>query len=207
MASMMLLTCAVNSAAQDSLTNKHRFPCRESQSTRKSCVLARDYAIADGTLPEGTELRFPGGGMLARLSRRAAIQKRELPPAATIHFDAAGKVRGFWLHADAAIAGHVIRGHEDGVPNTLYDSGALRSIWLAGDEVIDGVPVTSSGNVLRMGWRVMSLGTQRMVYFYEDGRLRQAMLSRDAQVGGVLYRKGDVVRFDEEGQPSVAPAR
>lgn len=190
------------------VTTVRGLPCegleRRADGSPKRCVLARDQDVGLGVIPAGSEARFDPAGTLRslRLSRAAAIYGTPLPARATLHFTSE-VLRMFWLHDDATIQGHTIQGHEDGVGNTLYPNGKLRAIWLAHDEEIDGVPCTSSGNVFRMGFRVIHLGTDRMVYFGEDGHLHQAMLSRDITVGGRRYNKGDVVTVARDGQLAV----
>ena len=50
-----------------------------------------------------------------------------------------------------------------------------------------------------MGLRAMSLGTRRMAWFYDNGRLQRAMLSRDAVIQGHTFKRGDIIRLRRDG--------
>jgi hypothetical protein len=47
---------------------------------------------------------------------------------------------------------------------------------------------------------VIRLGTQRMAWFYDTGRLQQAMLSRDFTLQGQSFAKGDVISLGPDGK-------
>jgi len=169
------------------------------------CVLADEYSVAESSLPQGSEVFFNPTGRLShsRLARATLFRGQALPANATVFFDGETRIRSFWVASDTEIQGHMIRGHEDGLGNVLYPNGKLRAIWLARDEVIDGIPCTSSLNVRELGLRVIFLGARRMVWFYDDGKLQQAMLSQDISIRGRKLRKGEVVYFRPDGTPDV----
>jgi hypothetical protein len=96
-----------------------------------------------------------------------------------------------------------VKGQDDGRGARLHRNGKLLAIWLAQDEMIDGVPCTSSGNPFRMGLTAARLGTQRMAWFYENGHLQQAMLSQDFIVQGHSFKKGEVISLTLDGQVDV----
>ena len=98
------------------------------------------------------------------------------------------------------LQGFLVRGQTNGAGIRLHPNGKLLAIWLAGDQEIDGVPCTSSMNIFQMGLGVISLGTQRMAWFYNNGRLRQAMLSRDIVLQGHSFNAGDVISLTRDGQ-------
>lgn len=172
----------------------------------KRCTLTREHRMGDQLLPPGSEVYLNETGALAQvvLGAEATFSGQLLPAKATVFFERDGRVRSFWLHEDAAIQGHRIWGHEDGQGNRLHPNGTVRAIWLAGDQEIDGIPCTTSGNVLRMGMRVMSLGTKRMAWFHDNGRLQQAMLSRDAVIQGHAFKKGDLISLRRDGTLDLA---
>lgn len=168
----------------------------------KSCILARDHTLAGSLLPAGSDVSFDETGALrmSRLARASEFYGRPLPAQSTVFFDRQGRMDGFWLHTDAAIDGHLLGAREDGARDSLYPNGRLRAGFIAGDEEIDGVPCTSSANPFKMGPRVISLGTQRMVRFYDNGRLQQAMVSRDVTIQGHAFKKGDLVYLTPDGE-------
>lgn len=135
---------------------------------------------------------------MASLSRASPVYGQPLPAGTLLHF-AHRQLRHFWLPADTMIQGHLVRAQDDGAGARLHPNGRLQAIWLAHDEVIDGVPCTSSGNILRMGLGVIRLGTMRMAWFRPSGRLQQCMLSRDVTLDGHPLHKGDVLVLDVDG--------
>lgn len=167
----------------------------------RQCELAIDTTFGGQPIPAGSPVTFRPDGMpsMASLAHESPVYGQPLPAATVLHF-ADGRLRHFWLPADTVIQGHLIRAQDDGAGSRLHPSGRLLAIWLARDEVIDGVPCTSSGNVLRMGLGVIRLGTMRMAWFRPSGRLQQCMLSRDVTLDGHMLRKGEVVGLDVDGQ-------
>ncbi len=91
------------------------------------------------------------------------------------------------------------RGYTGYLGHMLHASGKLRAAWLAGEETIDGVPCASKLPLLGGAWHALRLGAQAMAWFYDDGRLRQAMLARDAIIHGQALRKGEVVSLRRDG--------
>jgi len=68
------------------------------------------------------------------------------------------------------------------------------------DEMIDGVPCTSRAGLFKMPLRVTFLGTERMAWFYEDGHLKQALLSCKFTIQGHNFKKGDVICLGADGK-------
>jgi len=169
----------------------------------KSCCLAAADSVSGYYLPAGSRLSFRPSGTLSDcvLGGDASFYGQSLPAETEVCFKRDGQFSCFWPPDDTMIQGHLVQPHIGGVGNKLYPNSTLRAFWLARDEVIDGVPCSSSNSVLKYGLRVITMGTNRMVYLYDDGHLRQAMLSRDCDIGGYPYDKGDVVRFAPDGKP------
>jgi hypothetical protein len=173
----------------------------------QDCTLARAHTLMGQLLPAGTEILFtPSGGIWNYLlGRDATISGQPLPAGSRVFgADMLGRVR-FWPSRDILIQGHLCKAVDDGIGHYMYPDGKLCAIWLKQDEVIDGVYCTSSANMLTMPLHVLFLGTERMAWFYEDGRLRQAMLSRDCTVQGHAFKKGDVISMDPEGKLDLSP--
>lgn len=95
--------------------------------------------------------------------------------------------------------GHFIASRNDGIGCSLHPNGKLRAIWLVHDEVIDGIPCSCSSNIFKYGWHVMSMGTQRMVWFHDNGLLQQAMVSRNIVVQGHSFKKGELIYINRNG--------
>lgn len=171
------------------------------------CRLPQDTAVAGYPFPASSTLWFSEQGALAqaRLGREAPVLGLPLPEGTQLFFRPDGSLRFFWLPRDTRLQGHLVRAQDDGQGNRLHPNGALRAIWLAEDETIDGVPCSSSGSVWRLGWRVIGLGTRRMAWFHDNGRLQQAMLGRDSVIQGRAMKAGEVVRLDAQGRLEVSP--
>lgn len=180
-------------------------PKRHDNGQIEQCSLARDYRIGDLSLPEGTLVTITKTGMLAEafLAAPVVVSGQTLPPKATLFFDSAGRMRHFWLREEAVIQGYRLRamgkGYTGYLGHMLHVNGKLRAVWLAGEEVIDGIPCASKLPFLQGGWQAIRLGAQAMAWFYEDGHLRQAMIARDTAIQGHAFRRGEVLSLRRDG--------
>jgi len=171
----------------------------------EQCTLAREYRHGEVMLPAGSQITFQKTGELAEaiLSAPTLVSNQLLPAKATLFFDPAGRMRHFWLQEEATIQGHRLRGmgrfYTGYLGHMLHANGKLRAVWLAEEETIDGLPCASTLPVLRGAWTAVKLGAQAMAWFYEDGRLRQAMLGQDITYQGQALKKGTVVSLRRDG--------
>jgi hypothetical protein len=176
-------------------------PCLNKTAKPHSCILAREHAVSGGVLPAGSDVGFWDGIVLeCKLSRKAAFFGQLLPAGSRLFFDQQGKLTQFWPGTDTVIQGYFLKARDDGAGDRLHPNGRLRAIWLVEDKEIDGIPCTSSGNIINMGWGVISLGTKRMAWFYNNGRLQQALLSRDVTIQGRAFKKGDIISLTPDGK-------
>jgi hypothetical protein len=168
----------------------------------QSCYLAQDYRIEGNQLPAGSRLFFfkDGNPSECWISKEASFYGQSLPAKTSVFFNRWGFKFSFWLPKEMRIQGHLIPSTHDGVGNSLHLNGKLKAIWLADDEEINGVPCSSSGDIRRFGKKVLSLGTKRMVWFYDNGNLQQAMISRDITIQGYPFKKGDIIYFGADGR-------
>lgn len=76
----------------------------------------------------------------------------------------------------------------------FHPNGQLKTVWLAQDEIIQGIPCAK--------YRFMSVlfGGGDNILFDENGRLRYCTLSDNITIEGQNLRKGDEVRFDNDGK-------
>ncbi len=168
----------------------------------RSCQVSSAFLVGDIQIPAGSNisLRQNGEVDIAWLGRETAIYGQALPEGTALFLTPGGRLRHFWLPRDTVLQGHLVRAQDDGAGSRLHPNGRLLAIWLAQDEEIDGVPCTSSGNVFRMGLGVIHLGTQRMAWFHDNGRLQQAMLSQDVTLQGHGLKKGQVISLTPDGK-------
>ena len=168
----------------------------------ETCFLSKDFRIEEFDFKAGTKLNFGNSGKIGscKISKETSFYGQPFPANTTLFFNRWGGKLAFWLPEDKIIQGHLLGARSDGIGDFLYPNGKLQQIWLVNDEEIDGVPCTSSGNIFKFGLHVMSLGTNRMVCFYENGRIEQALLSRDFTTQGHSYKKGELIFFDKQGK-------
>jgi len=208
---LLVCVCSVvgaNSKKSETVTVVQGVPCEGkvelySNGKIKSCCLAVSDSVSGNYLPAGSRLSFRQSGAIfdCILGGDASFFGQSLPKGTEVSFRPDSQFNCFWPPNDTMIQGHLVQPHIGGVGNKLYPNGTLRAFWLARDEVIDGVPCSSSKNVFKYGLRAITLGTNRMVYLHDNGHLRQAMLSRDCVFGDYAYERGDVVRFTPDGKP------
>ena len=177
------------------------------------CTLAGEYRVGDVTLPAGSQVTFARNGVMsdAFLGGQVVVHGQPLPPKATLYFDSAGQVRHFWLREEMSMQGHRLRamgkGYTGYLGHMLHANGKLRAAWLAKPEMIDGIPCASKLPLFRGGWHAIGLGAQAMAWFYDDGRLQQAMLARDATIQGRAFTKGEVISLRHDGTLDLAAPR
>lgn len=176
-------------------------PKRHDNGNLKRCRLASDHRFGQHRLPAGTQVEFAPSGQLeiAVLAREAIIYGQPLPARATLFFGPDTKLLHFWLHEETLLQGHRVASKEDGVGHMLYPNGTLRAIWLAEPEVVQGVPCARSLPFGQGWWHAIRLGAQAMTWFYDDGRLQQAMLSRNITIQGRPLKRGDVIKLNRDG--------
>ncbi len=167
-----------------------------------SCILSKPFSIEGYLLPKGSKVFLGLNGELGQclLGDSAKIVGQSFPRGTWVFFNRWGQKISFWLPKNMVMQGFWIGASDDGIGNSIYPSGKLKAVWLADDQDIEGIPCTSSGNIFRFGFKVIPLGTQRMAWFHENGRLAQAMLSRDITIQGHSFSKSDIVSFDINGK-------
>lgn len=168
------------------------------------CRVSQAFMVGNIQIPSGSDISFRPNGEVgsAWLGKDGTVHGQPLPAGTALHFGKGDQLRHFWLPKETVtdLQGHLVKGQDDGAGNRLHPNGKLLAIWLAQDEVIEGVPCTSNGNPLRMGLTAARLGTQRMAWFYDNGHLQQAMLSQDFTLQGHSFKKGEVISLDRDGK-------
>jgi hypothetical protein len=167
-----------------------------------TCFIAKDYTIEDYLLPAGSSLTFNSDGTISdcRISKETKFFGQILPAKTVVFFNHWGEKLSFWLPENTNIQGHLVRASNNGPGEPLYQNGNLKEIWLVNDEIIDGVPCSTSGNIFLYGWHIISFGTNRRVRFYDNGHLQRAMLSKDIVIQGHSYKMGEFIFLDKEGK-------
>ena len=174
-----------------------------------SCQVSQALMVGNIQIPSGSDVSFRPNGEVgsAWLGKDGTVYGQALPAGTALHFGKGDQLRHFWLSKDTVLQGHLVNRQDDGAGSRLHPNGKLLAIWLAQDEVIEGVPCTSSGNPFRMGLTAARLGTQRMAWFYDNGHLQQAMLSQDFTLQGHSFKKGEVISLDPDGKVNLNAKR
>jgi hypothetical protein len=203
---VLMLSMPLLLAVTASIAGAQEVPCQGKAALHangriKHCRVGVVYRIGQHELPAGTSVHFSPSGQLtiAELTAEATIYGQQIPAEATLFFGSDGAMRTFWLHTSTVLRGYPLGRKEQGVGHMLYPNGKFRAIWLAEPTEIQGIPCASSLPLFRGGWHAMRLGAQKMTWFYDDGRLQQAMLSRDLSIQGHKFKRGDVIQLRRDG--------
>jgi hypothetical protein len=153
-------------------------------------------------MPNGSFVTFFKSGFpgMCTLSREASFNGLLLPANSKVMYNIYGQKIGFWLAEKRSIQGVMIAHSWDGIVNKVHKNGKLKAVWLAEEQEIEGVPCTSSMNIFIYGMKAMHYGTKRMAFFYDNGKLQQAMISKDIEIQGINFKKGELICFDKEGK-------
>jgi hypothetical protein len=117
-----------------------------------------------------------------------------LPERTIVKFSPDGTLDMCFLQQDTLIQGHLCRGENDGFETCFYPNGKLKLAWLARDEEIQGVPCC------KFTWLGDVLGGASGITFYPNGVLMHGKLSRATTIEGHQFKKGEHVRFDQNGK-------
>ena len=167
--------------------------------------LARD-TVASG-IHCGASQRIPaafyeaGGLASCPLASDTVLFGHELPAGTWVSLTPAGQPASAWLPRDTKLQGSLCRGTgHGGWAVVFYTTGALRTCFLARDEVVQGVPCLKGSF-----WNEIVGGVY--VTFYANGRLQTCAVSRHFTLGDMSYQKRARIWLDETGHPVVAPHR
>lgn len=197
---LVLLFCASSLAAQTAEIPTQGEVTKNKNG--KTCILSKNFNVDGFQLPAGSKLFLDTKGKLGGflLSKDASVAGQVLPAQTRVFLnDGWGNKISFWLPRPTRIQGHLLPSCNDGIGCSLHPNGKLKAIWLTKDEVIDGIPCSTSSNIFKYGWRVLSRGTQRMVWFHDNGLLQQAMISHDIVVQDHVFKKGDLIYINRNG--------
>jgi hypothetical protein len=131
------------------------------------------------------------GGILAR---EDTVSGHVIPEGTIVYLDREGWMHMCMMSKDTELQGHLCRGHGHGWQTTFHKNGQLKTIWLAREEVVQGVPCVKA-HFLREGFIGPSV-----ISFHENGVLKSARLAKDITIQGHDFEKNDRVQFDSEGK-------
>ncbi|MCH7691438.1 MAG: hypothetical protein IIA17_10395 [candidate division Zixibacteria bacterium] len=133
-----------------------------------------------------------------RLAREDTLSGQSLPAGTGVHFTEDGLFNWCMLQEDTEIQGYLTRGEGHGFMTEFYPKGQVRTVYLAEDQVIQGIPCAKFRFLSAVFWPVH--GKNGGTYFHENGQLKYCELSEHYSVEGQRFRRGDAVRFDQDGK-------
>jgi hypothetical protein len=128
------------------------------------------------------------------VSRQTSFGELTIPPKAWIQLTAEGRPWYVFLGQNVTIKGYPARGQGHDFSTALYPSGKLKTLWLAADTVIDGVPCMEAGFFADV------FGGGVETDFHENGKLERCKLARDITIQGRAFHRGDHIRLDNNGK-------
>ncbi len=119
-----------------------------------------------------------------------------------VHFTEEGIFEWCFLRKTTEIQGYLCRGEGHGFMTRFYPNGQIRTAWLAEDQIIQGTPCAKFRFLAALiGWAQGGVGYKNgSTGFHENGMLRYCELSENFTIEGKRFRRGDVLRFDQDGK-------
>ena len=134
------------------------------------CAKGYQWFYADGKLES------------CAVSRETALGEAMLPSGSILHLLPDGLPKFAVLQHDSVVAGvkcsggNWLLGPSEGSMTVFYPSGKLERCWLAGDQVVQGVPCMTAGFIGLFGDGARRGGGAK---FYESGKLESCTLGKD----------------------------
>jgi hypothetical protein len=151
-----------------------------------SIRLGRDQVIDGIEFKNDTVIHFNQDGSLGQviLGRDQVIQQNDFIKGTQVYFDQDGNLS----KAYPFIEGQEIRGYKVRLrwPVTFYPSGAIYSLSLAENQIIDDIPSLA--------------GDFKYAGFYESGRLKEAFVAEDTEISGIQVPELSKITLYESGQ-------
>jgi hypothetical protein len=132
---------------------------------------------------KGYAMVYPSSQLAScSVSRETAFGEALVPVGSIVDLDGTGKPKGAMMAHDTVIAGvkcsggNWLLGPSEGASTAFYPSGKLQQCWLAGDQVVQGVPCMTAGFIGMFGDGARRGGGAN---FYESGKLKSCTLAKD----------------------------
>lgn len=145
--------------------------------------------------------RYREAGTLYRvdLAEADTLLKWVIPAKSMVHFREDGVTPKYvFLSSNTRLDSLLVHGSGHNWMTTFHPNGRLKTVWLAEDIVIHGIPIRKA-----TFWRAVR--SRAATRFHDNGQLKLAWLSRDIEIQGHSFKKGDWVAFDEEGKVDFDP--
>ena len=132
------------------------------------------------------------------LAREDTLSGQRLPAGTGVHFTEDGLFNWCMLQKDSEIQGYLTRGEGHGFMTEFHPKGQVKTVYLVKDQVIQGIPCAKFRFLSAVFWPVH--GKNGGTYFHENGQLKYCELSKNYSIEGQRFRRGDAVRFDQDGK-------
>lgn len=145
--------------------------------------------------------RYREAGTLYRvdLAEADTLLNWMIPAKSMVHFREDGVTPKYvFLSSKTRLDSLLVHGSGHNWMTTFHPNGRLKTVWLAEDIVIDGIPIRKA-----TFWRAVR--SRAATRFHDNGQLKLAWLSRDIEIQGHAFKKGDWVAFDKEGNVDLDP--
>jgi hypothetical protein len=155
--------------------------CGASEPNALRNKMTHDTIVQGYACGRGDAWFYPDGSLNeCRLARPTSLGDLRIPRGSIIDLWPDGAAHYLMLPRPTVLAGYRVRGGNRrglsrGATTGFYHSGELRSIYLVGNQLIQGVPCRGGS------WNTLTdpAGAQNVVEFYNDGSLESCKLARD----------------------------
>jgi hypothetical protein len=162
---------------------------------RTIAVKPGEVTIVQGVPCRGSFERYPDGKLKSCvLAREDTLSGQLFAEGTVVNFTPEGIFDWCFLQEDTFIQGHLCRGETHGFMTHFHPNGKLKLAWLGRDEVIQGIPCS------KFTWFGDVFGGASGVSFHPNGMLNHCKLSKAVTIGGRTFKKGEHVRFDQNGK-------
>jgi hypothetical protein len=174
---------------------------------RNEPVTSRTAAAPDGEVVEiqgiscvGSVEYYQNGKLTScTLGCEDTLSGQPLPAGTIVHFTPEDHFDWCFLQQNTLIQGHLCRGEDHEFMTCFHPNGQLKIAWLAQDEIIQGIPCAKFQFLSALlGW--VAGDKDGSTGFHENGRLRYCALSENSTIEGQRFRRGDALRFDQDGK-------
>lgn len=149
----------------------------------------------------GIEYYANGNLMHCSLARDDTLSGQPLAAGTGVHFTEEGDFEWCFLRETTEIQGYLCKGEGHGFMTRFYPNGQLKTAWLAEDQIIQGIPCAKFRFLSALiGWVEDKGEKNGSTGFHENGLLRKCELSENFTIEGQSFRRGDAVRFGQDGK-------
>ena len=173
-------------------------------------ILESSRTIQGNLFPAGTRIEYTGSGAVNYAILETPGKIQEIPCLGWVYFYESGKIKNAELAKELSLYGMKFG---KGSILHLYESGKVRSGILADGKLVGEVRLgagsriflSESGNLsnvdLAQNQEIQGITcAPGQLYFYEDGRLKRAVLAEDEEIGRIKFPSGSEIELYKSGR-------